>query len=156
MNTLESIRRVLRNVQAQKMDKASDSAEVDGELGAMQLFESAGEHKVAAELLRKLPEPEAKSVRCYRAVRTLLEHDAQDEIDNGRVMEYAPEEVLRRLESRYKHRARNHVVDRLEVEETENGYQIKDPISKHQANYSGKEENIEHYKQNLAEIIIEP
>jgi hypothetical protein len=137
------------------MDEAKASSDLDGALGAITLGEKAGEHKVAARLLKELPEPEADCVREYRAAKTLLDGDIELE-ERYRGAE-DPEQVLYRLHNKKRQEAIETVMERLEVEETDRGVIVSDPISKMKRRVATSEDwagDMDIHKQTMAEEII--
>jgi len=157
MSEIERIRQVLRNIQAQKMDQPRSDSDIDGEIGTLRLLESAGEHKVAAQLLRELPEPECEAVKSYRAAKQLLDSDIDLENQYAR-FQMEPDELLHKIAHTKRVEAIEAVKERVEKkEDAEGGPYLYDPVSKTKFRnwFDNASEAEEISKEQLAQRVIE-
>lgn len=155
--TLERIRTVLRNLQAQKVDEARDTADMDGALGAITMGEKAGEHKVAARLLKELPEPECEAVKSYRAAEQLLDAEIDLEEQYPR-MGMEPDQLLHKIAHTKRVEAIEAVKDRIEEREDPDGRPyLYDPVSKTKFRnwFGGESEHEDISREQLAQEVIQ-
>lgn len=157
MSELERIRQVLRNIQAQKMDQARSDSDIDGEIGTLRLLETSGEHKVAAQLLRELPEPECEAVKSYRAAKQLLDSDIDLENQYAR-FQIESDELLHKIAHTKRVEAIEAVKERIEKQTDEDGRTyLYDPVSKMQrrSGWDNEFDREDIMREQLATDVIE-